>query len=178
MQGIVFSQLSNMVIEQFGMQFWNEVLEATAPDSQGVYTASAQYDDSELFALVTTLSEKTKMPVEDLVRAFGEFLFPKLLMHLPFSFENHTMKDFLQEVDQVIHKEVERMYPGVYLPKIHCIDTGEKSLTLVYHSKRKLCHLAEGLIYGAAKHFSSQVTLNHAQCMHRGDEDCHLLLEF
>ena len=60
------------------MEQWNELLDKTAPASQGIYTSGEQYEDSELINMVVALSEKTGLPAEKLVEAFGMYLFDKL----------------------------------------------------------------------------------------------------
>lgn len=75
MQGAVFTAFSDMIIEKMGMEMLDDLIDLTNPESGGVYTAGGNYADSELFKMVGVLSEKTKVPAEDLVRAFGQYLF-------------------------------------------------------------------------------------------------------
>lgn len=72
MQGIIYTVLSDMVIEKFGVLFWDQMLEDLKPSSEGVYTSGQQYNDDELLAMVGYLSEKAQIPAPDLVRAYGE----------------------------------------------------------------------------------------------------------
>ncbi|MCX9711136.1 heme NO-binding domain-containing protein, partial [Vibrio cholerae] len=78
MQGIIYTVLSDMVIEKFGVLFWDQMLEDLKPSSEGVYTSGQQYNDDELLAMVGYLSEKAQIPAPDLVRAYGEYLFTHL----------------------------------------------------------------------------------------------------
>ena len=90
-----------------------------------------------------------------------------------------SLKNFLMDIENVIHKDVKRLYPETYLPVIDFEDTGdEHSLVLLYRSKRKLCALAEGLILGASDHFNVKTTINHPVCMHKGSDHCRLELTF
>ncbi|EOW9234365.1 hypothetical protein D2923_05745 [Vibrio cholerae] len=45
MQGIIYTVLSDMVIEKFGVLFWDQMLEDLKPSSEGVYTSGQQYND-------------------------------------------------------------------------------------------------------------------------------------
>ena len=147
--------------------------------SEGIFTSGGRYDDSELITLVKALSDDQNIPIPDLIRAFGVFIFPALYQSLEFPEEIKTsIKSFLKSIEDVIHKEVKRMYPEVYLPTFSYIDTGEHSLTLIYHSKRKMCALAEGLVNGAAKHFNVKTGIEHKICMHDGHDHCELELTF
>lgn len=178
MQGSVFTSFSDMVIESLGMIAWTEILNKVNPESGGSYTSNARYDDQELLDLVGAYCDKTNTPPADAVRAFGEFLFGSLYQSAPETVKNiNNLIEFLLIVDSVIHVEVKRLYPDVYLPEFNYEQTSNPNkLVMIYTSKRKLCHLSEGLILGAAKQFGSQISIEHTQCMHDGHENCRLEL--
>ncbi len=179
MQGSIFTAFSDMVIEKMGMACWNELLEQTKPASQGIYTAGEQYKDAELIEMVKLLSKKTDIAINDLLTAFGEYMFEGLYQNSPADLSSLTnLKDFLLAIDSVIHSEVKRLHPSAYLPsfKYHSSDNGD--LTLEYCSKRKLCHVAVGLIRGAAAKFSEKITISHPVCMHKGADHCELIIHF
>jgi predicted hydrocarbon binding protein len=179
MQGSIFTSFSEMVIEKMGMSVWNELLEKVNPSSEGVYTNGMQYDDSEILAYVSELSTITKVDVPTLVRTFGEYLFIHLYNSSPAKVSHiDNLKDFLICIDGVIHKEVKRVYPEAYLPSFKYDETPDGDLIMFYHSKRKLCHLSEGLITGAAKHFKQSISIVHPECMHDGAEKCKLVISF
>ncbi|MFT5295171.1 MAG: putative hydrocarbon binding protein [Colwellia sp.] len=179
MQGSIFTTFSEMVIEKMGMSVWNKLLEKVNPSSEGVYTNGMQYDDSEILAYVSELSIITKVNVPTLVRTFGEYLFIHLFNSSPIQGSHiDNLKDFLTCIDAVIHKEVKRVYPDAYLPSFKYDETPEGDLIMFYKSKRKLCHLSEGLITGAAKHFEQSISIKHPECMHDGAEKCKLVISF
>ncbi|WP_440873960.1 heme NO-binding domain-containing protein [Thalassotalea sp. PLHSN55] len=179
MQGSIFTAFSEMIIEKMGMSAWNELLESVNPSSDGVYTSGMQYDDSELMALVAALSKKTNTEATELVKAFGGFLFIHLFKASPADVSHiDNLKDFLTCIDSVIHKEVQRVYPHAYLPTFNYEETPEGDLIMYYHSKRKLCHLSEGLIESAANHYHENIRIAHPECMHHGAEKCKLIISF
>lgn len=179
MQGAIFTTFSEMVIEKMGMSLWNEILEKVNPSSEGIYTNGMQYDDSEIMSYISELSKITQVDVTTLVRNFGEYLFTHLFNSCPVNISYiNNLKDFLTCIDGVIHKEVKRVYPQAYLPTFDYSETAEGDLIMFYQSKRKLCHLSEGLILGAAKHFNQSISIDHPECMHDGAEKCKLLVSF
>lgn len=120
--------------------------------------ATDTYPEEELFTLVGALSKATEVPVEDLVRAFGEYAFEPLTGIYPDSVKpGMTVKDFLKSVHGVIHVEVKKLYPDAALPSFDYEDPGPNELVMIYRSPRMLAALAEGLITGAAKHFNTQI---------------------
>ncbi len=175
MKGIVFTLLGDMVEETFGLEVWDELL--TTANLDGVFITTETYPDADLMALVAAAHEKSGIPVNDLVRAFGEYMFPKFHESNPgFFLEGQTLKEFLLSVDRVIHVEVRKLHPGAGLPEFAYKDVDDSELTMFYRSPRQLCMLAEGLIAGAAKHFNTEYTLEHRTCMHDGSDSCELHL--
>ncbi len=177
MKGIVFNLLNEMVEEQFGLDAWDAVLQCAQSD--GIFVATETYTDQELLDLVAAAEKLTEIPAADLVRAFGEYMVPAFARNYPVFFEGHTqLKDFLLTVDRVVHVEVRKLYPEAGLPEFNYDDADDKQLTMLYKSPRKLCHLAEGLIAGSAKHFGQTYELQHSICMHDGADHCRLELQF
>ena len=178
MKGIVFTVFNQLVEEKFGLSTWDNVIEKSKTSTQGSYTAAATYDDSEIFALVGALSQETKIPANDLVAAFGEYLFHKLAAKYPHFLKGVDFKKFLLSIEHVIHIEVKKIYPDAGLPTFAYETPSSDELIMTYRSPRKLCQLAEGLIKGASSHFSAQYTLKHETCMHKGADECRLHIYF
>lgn len=179
MQGSVFTAFSDMVIDNLGMESWEEILSTVAPQSEGVYTSGAQYEDAELIAMVKALSDQTQVPVPDLVRQFGHYLFNILFNSSPADVSKvDNLRDFLLMIDSVIHKEVKRLYPDAYLPEFTYADGDKGALIIFYKSKRKLCQLSIGLIEGAAERFGESIIVEHPKCMLEGEECCEIIVKF
>ncbi len=178
MKGIVYNIFSDLVTEKFGMDVWDQLIDRTNPESDAIYTSAAVYPDGELIAYVTELSAITDTPVPDLVRAFGTYTMHRFKKIHPEFLENHTAKSFLESVHNVIHVEVKKLHPDTLLPRFEYESDSENHLRMKYTSPRKLCHLAEGLIAGAAEIFSEPLSVTQSQCMHEGSSSCHLEVQF
>lgn len=179
MQGSIFTAFSDMIIEKMGMEQWNELITETKPESEGIYTKGAQYEDSELINMVVLLAEKTGQPIPLLLENFGHYLFSILYNNSPADLSKiNNLRDFLLAIDSVIHVEVKRLHPTAYLPKFEYADGENNDLILYYQSKRKLCHASIGLIKGAADQFNQAISISHPECMHTGADKCKLIIEF
>ena len=175
MKGAIFNALQEFVEQGHGYQVWDDALTNTTLPSHGIYTSTKQYDDSELFAIVGYLSEKLAVPIPDLVRAFGVFLFPLLMPQAPQEAQDApSLRAFLMMVDELIHVEVKKLYKDAQLPEFNYEDHIDDKLTMFYRSPRKLCFLSEGLILGAADHFKETVSISQNCCMHQGAECCEI----
>jgi hypothetical protein len=109
---------------------------------------------------------------------FGNYMLGRFADIHPEFFADHTAKSFLKSVHDVIHVEVRKLHPDVVLPEFTYEDPADNALVMHYHSPRKLCQLAEGLIEGAAKQFDIEVSIKHDICMHDGADHCELGLVF
>lgn len=178
MKGIVFNMLSDFVEQRFGMDVWDDLIDVTEPDSKGIYTSVQIYPDEELLGYVHAIAEHTGSAPENVVRLFGDYMLGRFAEIHPEFFENHTIKSFLRSVHDVIHVEVEKLHPDVVLPNFTYEDPSADELIMHYHSPRRLCHLAEGLIEGSGRHFGVDVALEHDVCMHDGADHCVLALRF
>ncbi len=179
MQGSIYTAFSDMIIEQMGMEQWNELIEQTSPPSQGVYTSGEQYQDSELINMVQALSTKTGIATELLIEKFGRYLFNKLYDTSPIDISRlDNLKSFLLAIDNLIHVEVKRLHPKAYLPTFEYETIDENTLIMYYSSKRKLCHASIGLIFGAAEKFNEKISIEHPECMHQGATRCKLVIIF
>ncbi len=175
MKGIVMNILAEMVETQLGLEEWNAVLDEA--EEPGIYTSTALYDDARLLKLVGIISNRNGIPANDLVFAFGQYMFPAFYQRYPELIDGHdNMLDFLESLDAVIHVEVVKLYPGAITPGFEPDRRSPNVLHLKYESDRNLCRLAEGLIEGAAKHFKHSYDLVHEPCGHDGADHCGFLV--
>ena len=72
MKGIIFNVLEDMVVQQCGMQVWNDLLAKHAPADR-VYLSAKSYAEAELFDIVQDVALRLNLPVPDVVKAFGRF---------------------------------------------------------------------------------------------------------
>ena len=173
MQGIIFNALEEFVLENADMEVWNSVIEDSGVASGGVYTSGVSYDDSEIVALASTLCNKLGLELNEGLKVFGEFLFSFLVNGVSIELRDYDKsQSLLADLEDVIHRDVKRIHPEAYTPFFEYLPSSESKGELIYRSKRKLCPVAEGLIYGLAKHYSQKVTLSHSQCMHDDHDEC------
>jgi hypothetical protein len=172
MKGVVFNLLENVTTATYGERTWDDVLDAA--DLEGAYTSLGSYPDDHLARLVGAVADATERPATDVVRWFGRHAIPRLAEAYPGFFSPHrTTREFLQTLNDIIHPEVRKLYPGADVPDFG-MTVSDDGLTMSYASKRRLCAFAEGLIEGAADHYGEHATIVQPQCMNRGDATCEL----
>lgn len=171
MKGIVFNLLEEAVIRQYGEETWDDLLEAAGLD--GAYTSLGSYPDQQLTDLVEAASRATGTDPQSIIRWFGREAMPALAAANPgFFAPHHDIGSFLATLNDIIHPEVRKLYPGADVPTFGFTTASDGTITMRYGSPRRLCAFAEGLIEGAATQFGQVVAIEQPRCMLRGDELC------
>jgi hypothetical protein len=177
MKGIVFNLLEQVVVDERGAEAWDAVLTAAGVD--GVYTAVGSYEDAELGRIVAAASTALETDPDVLVRWFGARALSILKERYPQFFEPHTStRSFVLTLNDVIHPEVRKLFPGADAPDFGFDESDAKTLRLTYVSNRGLCSFAEGLIEGSAAEFGEHVDIEQTECTKRGDTRCVLACTF
>lgn len=177
MKGIVFNILEQVVTREHGDETWDALLEAAKLD--GSFTSVGSYLDEQLYALVGAASAALNLPPDDVVRWFGQQALPEFHKRYPRFFESHTSaRSFVLTLNDIIHPEVRKLFPGAYAPHFNFDDSVEGQLTLEYVSERQMCSFAEGLIEGAATHFGESVQIEQPQCSKHGADTCLIVCTF
>lgn len=171
MKGIVFTEFLDMVEAKFGYNMVDELIESSELSSNGIYTAVGTYHHSEIVALLTNLSTKSKIAPDVLLRSFGEYLFDTFLKQYPqfFSSQDNAFS-FLESIDSHIHVEVLKLYPEATLPKFITEKNEDGTMSMVYQSERKMASLAEGLIFKSIAHYKENCKIDTTFIKEDGSE--------
>ena len=160
MKGIIFTELLEMVEEQFSLDMVDQIIDSCELESGGAYTAVGTYSHEELLQLVRELSAESGIPAPALVQAFGERAFGVFASKYSVLFDGiPTAFDFLKRVEDFVHVEVLKLYPDAELPTFEWNQPADDTLVLVYSSARPFADLAVGLINGCAAHFNESLAL-------------------
>lgn len=172
MKGIIFNLFEDVVTESFGPAAWDGLLCATG--TEGVYASLGSYPDSELLALVDATAAITGRSRQEVLRGFGEAVFPLFIARYPnFMSGARDARTFLLSLNTTIHSEVRKLYSGAGCPHFR-FAIAPNRLRIGYGSPRRLCSLAEGMIQGVATHFGERIELSHPECMHKGAQSCRI----
>ena len=160
MKGIVFTEFIEMVEDTFSPDLADQIIEESDLPSGGAYTAVATYDHAEILQMVTHLSEHTKIPIAELVHAFGKHLVGRFNSLYPAFFAGvEDTFAFLSTIENHVHVEVKKLYPDAELPTFETEQPDDATLIMIYRSFRPFADLAAGLIQGSIEHFNEQISL-------------------
>ncbi len=177
MKGVIFNLLEEIVEDEFGADTWDALLEAA--EASGVYTSIGSYDDGEMMGLVAAASAQLNLTQDEVLRWFGSKALPRLAERFDQFFAPHkTSRDLLLTLNNVIHPEVVKLYPGAYTPTFHFSSEDHDTLMMEYSSNRQLCSLAEGFVQGTLAFYKEEADIEHPLCVHRGDASCTFRIKF
>ena len=181
MKGIIFNLLEEVVTTHLGEKAWDGILESSGVD--GAYTSLGNYPEEEFASLLGALSRQSGKSDREALKWFGQLAMPHLADRYPEFFKAHKgMRSFLMSLNDVIHAEVRKLYPGADVPVFEFESPAgaiaHDTLIMHYRSKRKLCQLAEGFIAGASEQFGEVVTVTQSICMLDGAPECILECRF
>jgi len=170
MKGVVFNLLQQVVVDSYGEDVWDDLLDAAG--AHGAYTSLGSYPDAELESLVAAACAKLSLPRVEVLRWFGQKAMPLLAKAYPDFFAGHsTARTFVAGVNSIIHAEVRKLYPGAACPHFN-IREADGTLTMDYASSRRLCALAQGFVEGAGALYCEEVDFRHLACVEHGDDGC------
>jgi hypothetical protein len=175
-KGVLFNIVEDVVDETLSEDSWDTALDRA--ELTGAYTSLGDYPDGELTAIVSALSEQTGLDRSEVLRHAGCHGFAHLAdRHGDLLTGVDGLGSLLVQLDDVIHPEVLKLYTDASPPSFEVTEDGPGRWTVRYRSSRGLCHLAEGLILGAADHYGTPASVQQITCVHRGDADCVLAVE-
>jgi hypothetical protein len=160
MKGLVFTELIEYVENNFGFDMVDKIIEDAKLANNGSFTQAGNYPFEELVRLLMALSKETNIEIPQLLEIFGEHMFSRLISLNPQLKDNFKSSlDLISRVDDIIHPEVQKLYPGADLPKFNLIERSENKVVIDYISSKHLEPFAIGLMKGSAKNFNEKLTI-------------------
>lgn len=166
MKGIVFTEFLEMVEQEFGLEVLDQIINESNLASGGIYTSVGTYDFIEMQSLIVKLSEKTGLSVNDLLYAYGKTFFAVLEKNHANIFSLYSGPlEMLASIENHIHVEVRKLYPGAELPTFRIIQQDDNSLEMMYYSDRSMYMFAKALMEQTFAHYheNSRIELEMVQ---------------
>jgi hypothetical protein len=160
LKGIIFSEFLNLVEAKFGLKTVDEIIEKSDLESEGIYTSIGTYSFSEMLQLLTHLSAKTNISIDDLLLVYAEHFFSVIEDSYPgllASFKGPI--EMISSIESHIHVEVRKIYPDAELPTFIVVDKTEDSLIVIYKSSRAMHHFGLGLMNKTFEHFNTKASI-------------------
>ncbi len=177
MKGIIFNVTEEVVRHAYGEDAWDAILDGAGLD--GSWTSLGSYPDEYFTKVVTSAAALLGVDEPTVLSVVAEGALPLLAVRYPHFFAPHRdARAFVLTLNDVIHPEVKKLYPGATPPTFEVQGAGEDELVLRYTSARRLCALAMGFLRGAAGHYGQTVSITQSSCQLLGDDHCLLHCQF
>lgn len=139
MKGLLFTELLEMVEENFGYRTASAILLNAPLSSKGIYTATKNYHRYEMSVLFERLQKHTQLSFEHLTQVFGRHLCKRLLIAYP------QQRGYVNRLFAAITRRAD-----MPLFSFACADS--KTLTILYNPACKTNCITEGIIHGYLDH--------------------------
>ena len=161
MKGIVFTEFLEMVSQRHGDDLVDDLIEDAQLPHGGAYTSVGTYPHAEMVALVTSMSKRTGLSLNQLLEAFGHHLFSRFYVHFPhFMDSTPDALEFLMGIETIVHTEVRKLYPDAQLPSFETHRIAPHQIEMKYQSAHDFSSLAFGLIKGCAQHYGHELEID------------------
>lgn len=175
MKGVLFNVVEDVVDETLPEAMWDIALHSACLD--GVYTSLGDYPDTDLTAIVDAVCGHTGLGPQQVLHHVGLHGYRHLVDRQPDLVEGIAdLGSLLHHLEDVIHPEVRKLQPEADPPSFTVRDAGPDTWEVEYRSERQLCHLAEGLIAGAAVGFGTPCRIEQPSCTLDGADHCRLMV--
>ncbi|WP_207433843.1 heme NO-binding domain-containing protein [Sabulibacter ruber] len=154
MHGSIFVLLKRYVEKEYDYSAWMKLLEKVGIE-RTAYQMHEMYPTDELFALVHQASEDMGISAYDLMEQYGEFIVPDLLlMYKKYFKPEWRTYEMLLYTEEAMHGAVKKEDSRTSPPKLLVTKQGNSRLIIDYHSKRRMCGVAVGIVRGIAKYYN------------------------
>lgn len=176
MHGILYKALKDLVVDRYGRDVWSDVRSEAGVGSK-LYLPVNTYEDEELFELVEATAAVLDRDTTALLEPFGENIAAQLLdTYGNLVDADWTAIDLVEHTEEHIHTVLRAHNPELTPPELECRREGTDRVTVRYHSERKLCRVAIGIVHGVAAHYEEELSVSERQCMHSGDPYCEFIV--
>jgi hypothetical protein len=160
-KGTVFTEFLEMVEAKYSPAVLEDMIASANVTSCGAYTAVGTYPHQELVALLTSLCAITGETSRSVMLAFGDTMFTSYRRnHSHFFDSRNGTFDLLEHVENYIHKQVKKLYPGARPPQFDIECHTPERFTMVYRSSRPFADLCEGLILASLRHYGENCEIH------------------
>lgn len=177
MHGIILLQLKRFVVDSYGRDAWNALLQEADLD-RTLFIPATTYSDETVVEIVVTAADLTGESPRDLQYEFGQYIVPSLIdtygVHVDADWSG---LELIENVEAYIHealraKDISEFAP----PGLATERRGDDRVLVTYSSDRQLCDVARGILVGIGEHYDESWTVAEMQCMHDGHSRCELLV--
>ncbi|TAM78399.1 hypothetical protein EPN44_01025 [bacterium] len=161
---------------RFGEETWSKLLhDSSLAASMEPVSATGRGD--ALMPLLMATTRITNEHAAAVVEELGVFLAGQLISRYQRRIDPAwSTLDLIMHANRALALWFERRN-ATYEPAMRCARIGERTVRIVYASRRRLCPLIRGMIRGVAEHRGEAIRFLEGRCMMKGSSFCEILVE-
>lgn len=160
MKVVIVSCLKELIVEKFGKNQWETILEHAGFDPKMKLLANKTIDDADVLKVLKSVTSILCISHQQAADTFGEYWVNTYAPKIYFAYYMgvKTAKDFLLRMDSV-HDRVTKNIEDAKPPRFSYKWTDEKTLIMTYKSERELIDIFVGIIKGVGKYFNEKLQI-------------------
>ena len=178
MMGLIQKVLCDLIESAGGKPALEAVLERAGVPLDRAFRINENYDDAEWRRLLDAACEVLEVSRERAMQLYAERFLADARARFPTWFElSRSAREFLQR-QPAIHNG---FYTGLSDAEVRAalrdkfqVEKRENGLITRYRSPNQLCGLYEELARSVLRHYDEEATIEHRQCIQRGDPECEI----
>jgi len=155
-KGAIIDAIKDLVVENFGMEKWMDVLENAGLPRTTTFSVRKDVPDETVLAVVESISRTLNLSPEEVADAFGEYwvtvYMPKV--YKPYYRGVTSARELLLKMDE-IHRKATQNIPNAHPPRFEYRWEAPNVLIMKYKSPRKLMAIFMGLAKGVGKFYKT-----------------------
>jgi hypothetical protein len=182
MKGIIFVVWEKYLNDRFGANFVDAYRKSIGETTDQLPITGRTYPDALLVKGLHSASQISFLTEDRLMFEYGHYFMMNGLVEYLCGYllaQAWSAYDLLLLMRNA-HAQMRRTPDGVEPPLFNytVLSEDHNHMLLTYDSKRKLCALLNGCIYGSADRFGEKVQTHELSCMKRGDPVCRFEVRF
>lgn len=159
MYGVINKSLKEMVIEQFGMERWQSVLDRSGVPADS-FLSMRSYDDQRTYALAQSCADELGIDLSDALRAFGAHWIEHTVERdysTLVSAAGNSLIEFLENLN-TLHDKISSTFLDYRPPTFEVSPKENGEVEVLYTSQRTgLTPFVEGLMIALGHRFNEPV---------------------
>ncbi len=158
MKGVIAACLAELVIEKFGKDKWEAILEKSGLKKSTSFLPFQDIDDAAVMTVVESTCKILKITLNQAADAFGDYWVndyaPKV--YKTYYRKAKNAREFLLKMDDV-HDQVTKSIKNAQPPRFEYEEKDERTLVLHYKSQRNMIIFLMGLVKGVGRYFDEKL---------------------
>ncbi len=167
MKGVVVLCMKQMIIEKFGKEKWESILEKAGLPPNIIILSSGNVDDSSVLNVVKSAMDEFKITIEQITDMFGDYwvnVYSQKIYNI-FYKRSKNAKDFILKMN-VVHEHMTNNMQNAHPPRFEYNWENDKTLIMTYKSSRGLIDFAVGLVKGVGKFYNEDLIVEKLDASH------------